>query len=543
MLNHLHIKNFVLIENLTIDFHSGFNVLTGETGAGKSIVVDAIELALGGRATQIIRQENQHCDITLTFDLSNNPIAQHWLIENNFISDNECIIRRIITEEKSRTTINGYTCSLNAVRELSTHIINIHGQHEQQFLLKSDKQRDLLDTFAKNEILRKQINMLYQEWHDTKARLNELLSPQNNQQAKIDLLRYQINELQDLALKINEVTELEQEYKQKTNAGDIQQHCKNALQILSEDFLYNAHKEILATKDYEPKLNNVVELLNQGLILTKEAVSELQDYLDSTDIDHERIQWIENRLDKIYQVARKHHVQPNKLIIFIEKLAQELHILEHRDTQIELLQKQIATLEKNYADLAEQLSQQRKNAAEFLNNEVSKKMHLLGMKDGKFVILFEKIHDITAHGQDKIEFQVCTNSGQNVQALNKIVSGGELSRIALAIQVISAQKENTPTLIFDEIDVGIGGGTAEIVGKLLKTLGKKVQVFSVTHLPQVAAQADQHFQVSKKDKDKKTRTEIVKLDSNARVKEIARMLGGVKITESSLAHAKEMLAL
>lgn len=543
MLNHLHIKNFVLIENLTIDFHSGFNVLTGETGAGKSIVVDAIELALGGRATQIIRQENQHCDITLTFDLSNNPIAQHWLIENNFISDNECIIRRIITEEKSRTTINGYTCSLNAVRELSTHIINIHGQHEQQFLLKSDKQRDLLDTFAKNEILRKQINMLYQEWHDTKARLNELLSPQNNQQAKIDLLRYQINELQDLALKINEVTELEQEYKQKTNAGDIQQHCKNALQILSEDFLYNAHKEILATKDYEPKLNNVVELLNQGLILTKEAVSELQDYLDSTDIDHERIQWIENRLDKIYQVARKHHVQPNELIIFIEKLAQELHILEHRDTQIELLQKQIATLEKNYADLAEQLSQQRKNAAEFLNNEVSKKMHLLGMKDGKFVILFEKIHDITAHGQDKIEFQVCTNSGQNVQALNKIVSGGELSRIALAIQVISAQKENTPTLIFDEIDVGIGGGTAEIVGKLLKTLGKKVQVFSVTHLPQVAAQADQHFQVSKKDKDKKTRTEIVKLDSNARVKEIARMLGGVKITESSLAHAKEMLAL
>lgn len=543
MLNHLHIKNFVLIENLTIDFHSGFNVLTGETGAGKSIVVDAIELALGGRATQIIRQENQHCDITLTFDLSNNPIAQHWLIENNFISDNECIIRRIITEEKSRTTINGYTCSLNAVRELSTHIINIHGQHEQQFLLKSDKQRDLLDTFAKNEILRKQINMLYQEWHDTKARLNELLSPQNNQQAKIDLLRYQINELEDLALKINEVTELEQEYKQKTNAGDIQQHCKNALQILSEDFLYNAHKEILATKDYEPKLNNVVELLNQGLILTKEAVSELQDYLDSTDIDHERIQWIENRLDKIYQVARKHHVQPNELIIFIEKLAQELHILEHRDTQIELLQKQIATLEKNYADLAEQLSQQRKNAAEFLNNEVSKKMHLLGMKDGKFVILFEKIHDITAHGQDKIEFQVCTNSGQNVQALNKIVSGGELSRIALAIQVISAQKENTPTLIFDEIDVGIGGGTAEIVGKLLKTLGKKVQVFSVTHLPQVAAQADQHFQVSKKDKDKKTRTEIVKLDSNARVKEIARMLGGVKITESSLAHAKEMLAL
>lgn len=543
MLNHLHIKNFVLIENLTIDFHSGFNVLTGETGAGKSIVVDAIELALGGRATQIIRQENQHCDITLTFDLSNNPIAQHWLIENNFISDNECIIRRIITEEKSRTTINGYTCSLNAVRELSTHIINIHGQHEQQFLLKSDKQRDLLDTFAKNEILRKQINMLYQEWHDTKARVNELLSPQNNQQAKIDLLRYQINELQDLALKINEVTELEQEYKQKTNAGDIQQHCKNALQILSEDFLYNAHKEILATKDYEPKLNNVVELLNQGLILTKEAVSELQDYLDSTDIDHERIQWIENRLDKIYQVARKHHVQPNELIIFIEKLAQELHILEHRDTQIELLQKQIATLEKNYADLAEQLSQQRKNAAEFLNNEVSKKMHLLGMKDGKFVIHFEKIHDITAHGQDKIEFQVCTNSGQNVQALNKIVSGGELSRIALAIQVISAQKENTPTLIFDEIDVGIGGGTAEIVGKLLKTLGKKVQVFSVTHLPQVAAQADQHFQVSKKDKDKKTRTEIVKLDSNARVKEIARMLGGVKITESSLAHAKEMLAL
>lgn len=547
MLCHLQIKNFVLIDNLTIDFCSGFNVLTGETGAGKSIIVDAIEIALGERAdTSIIRQNTEQCIITLIFDVNDTPQAKQWLLANDFANHNECIIRRVITHEKTRNSINGQTCSLNTIRELSDFLINIHGQHTHQQILKNDTQRNMLDQFAQNNDLQEQLWQIYTDWKQQKNKLEQLKKPQDIQ-SKIDLLHFQLQELQDLNLKDNEIKELELEYKQQNNITNIQLHCQKALQLLENEeggiinTLFNVNKEINSVKQYAEPLNTIVEILNQTQIQAKEATIELSNYLEKLEMNQERFQWLENRLDKIYELSRKHHIACYELFSFIEKIQEELLDLEQYDQNIELVLNQIVALEKNYLIIAEKLSAKRKQAAEELNKAVSEKMHLLGMP-GSFFVSFEKLDTISSHGIDRIDFLVNTNSTTNLQPLSKVASGGELSRLALAIQVIFAQKENTPTLIFDEIDVGIGGGIAEIVGKLLKILGTKTQVFSVTHLPQVAAQADQHFQVKKVINNNLTQTQIVKLDFKERITEIARMLGGVKITKHTLVHAEEMLA-
>lgn len=552
MLTHIHIKDFAIIENLELELQSGFTVVTGETGAGKSILMDAIELALGQRAdNSIIRHGSERCDIALSFNIDALPEAKKWLIEQDFASDDECIVRRIISSDsRSRSTINGNNCPLQLLRELSNLLINIHGQHEHQALLKRDKQRQLLDNFASHPHLCQQVQHSHQEWRKLNHDMEKLQLANAHRDGKLELLRYQVQELEDLALAENEVETLEQEYKKLANAEQLIRHCNTALDVLDENEqvtalkqLHTAVHQLEPIKSLGPKINNAAELLNQAIIQTEEATHELRDYLHKLVINPERLEWLEQRLNRIYELARKHRVKTYALTPLTTTLKTELQQLEHADEYLQTLQQQITQLEQAYRLHAEQLGVSRKGAAKKLAAAVTAKIQTLGMANGKFDIQFEAVTEISAQGAERIEFMMTANTGQSLQPLHKVASGGELSRIGLAIQVITVQKENTATLIFDEVDTGISGGTAEIVGKLLRDLGNDAQVLCITHLPQVAAQGHQHFQVQKLATKNSTQTRIVPLAAPQRVEEVARMLGGVKITEQTLAHAREMLDL
>lgn len=554
MLTHIHIKDFALIENLEIELQSGFTVVTGETGAGKSILIDAIELALGQRAdNSIIRQGSERCDIALNFNIDNLPEAKQWLIEHDFASDNECIIRRIINNDsRSRSIVNGNNCPVQLLRELGNLLINIHGQHEHQTLLKRDKQRQLLDNFAGHSDLCQQVQHSYQQWRESQNALEKMQAANANRDGKLELLRYQVQELEELGLTVNETETLELEYKKLANAEQLINHCNTALNLLDEDEQTTALKQLHAAinqlehiKSLDSKINNAAALLNQAIIQTEEATHELHGYLQGLELNPERLQWLEQRLNRIYELARKHRVKTNELSTLSKTFKTELQQLEHADEYLQTMQQQIAQLEKNYKQYAELLSTSRKQAAKKLAAAVTAKIQTLGMVSGKFDIQFDTVIEINSNGAERIEFIISANKGQAPQPLHKVASGGELSRIGLAIHVITAQKENTATLIFDEVDTGISGGIAEIVGKLLRDLGKNAdsytQVLCITHLPQVAAQGHQHLQVQKQTLKNLTQTRIVPLSSAERIDEVARMLGGVKITAQTLAHAKEML--
>lgn len=551
MLSHIHIKNFATIENLEIEFCEGFTILTGETGAGKSILIDALDLVLGERAdTNVIRHDAERCEISVNFDLKNIPQAKKWLQEQEMISERECIVRRIITQEgRSRSFINGIACPLQLVRDLGALLVNIHGQHEHQALLKRDKQRELLDNFANHPTLCLQISALYQNWREQKQELTKLLTAKD-QQSKIDLLRFQTQEFKELALVDDEVAALEIEHKKLANAEHLISSCNQALDLLIDNeqhaitnLLHNVNQHLVGIKNLDLSITNSTNMINQAIIHVDEAANELRHYLDSLEVNSERLQWLENRLEKIYQIARKHHISPKEIPSYYEKLQNELTQLEHADEHAQKLEQKISAIETEYQKIAKELSTSRQKAAKQLDTAVTEKMQTLGMQGGKFAIQLTANSSLepTAYGAERIEFMVSANAGQPLQLLQKVASGGELSRIGLAIQVISAQQDNTPTLIFDEVDVGIGGGIAEIVGNLLRKLGEKAQVLCVTHLPQVAAQGHQHLQVKKVTINNLTFTQMQSLIKEERVNEIARMLGGVKITEHTLAHAREML--
>jgi DNA repair protein RecN (Recombination protein N) len=550
MLNYLAIKDFAIIEQLEMEFQPNFTVLTGETGAGKSILIDALEIALGGRAeNHVIRSGAQRCEITLSFNLQKIPTAQSWLEQNELTSDDECIVRRTISADgRSRCSINGHTCPLQQLKELGSLLVNVHGQHENQALAKREMQRELLDGIANNEMLCKQVKAIYQQWSQTKQILETLQTNTQDREARREFITFQLQELLALALGENEVNELDQEHKKLSSSEQLLNASQLTIQNLSESEESNVlsllhtsitHLEKAAT--IEPKINNAAKLLNEAIIQIEEASHELRKYVESFELNAERLTWIEQRLNKIHELARKHRIKPNELFVLTQNLETELKHLEQGEGNRQQLEEKLTALEKQYNQIAQQLTHSRQQAAEKLTKNVTTQMQKLGMRGGKFAAQLEKIEIMNAHGAERIEFLVSANPGQPPQPLNKIASGGELSRIGLAIQVIAAQEDNTPTLIFDEVDAGIGGGTAEIVGQLLRTLGNKAQVLCITHLPQVAAQGHHHWQVQKTTQKNTTKTQIHALNEKEKIQEIARMLGGVKITEQTLAHAKEML--
>ncbi|MFH1333796.1 MAG: DNA repair protein RecN [Pseudomonadota bacterium] len=550
MLTQIHIKNFTIIETLELDLHAGMTVLTGETGAGKSILIDAIELAFGKRANaNVVRQGEKRADISIFFDIQNAPALQNYLETNDLNNDShECMVRRTIDREgRSKSYINGIPTSLQPLREIAEGLVNIHGQHEFQKLLKRDEQLELLDGFAKNDALLQELSELTKKWKQTRQAFEQLKASTENVQARADFLNYQIKELDELNLAENEIEKLTQEHKKLSHTDQLLQNAQLTFALLDENdsSVTNALSTVAHTlapiKGLDPALSNTADLVDNALIQVTEAVLEIQHYLEHAEPDPEKLAHIENRLSLIHDIARKHHVKPEALHDLHQRMQEELNQLETSDQQLLTLEASIKEQEKQYAEVAKKLTQRRQKAAQTLSQSVSEKMQTLGMKGGKFEIAFESKESLSSKGMETVTFRVSANPGHALQPLAKIASGGELSRISLAIQVIAAKNTTTPTLIFDEVDVGIGGATAEVVGELLKTLGKESQILCITHLPQVAAKGDQHLKIEKKNDTKNTSVSMQYLETEPRMQEIARMLGGIKITEQTLSHAKEML--
>lgn len=552
MLLHLSIKNYAIVEHLDLELASGMTVITGETGAGKSIMLDALGLALGDRCdSSVIRQGADKADILASFELTNIPEARAWLAEHDLASDDLCILRRVINQDgRSRGYINGTPCPLAHLKLLGELLIDIHSQHEHQSLLKLETHRHLLDDYAGSRALAEQVKQLAQRWKQSQLQLQRLSSNSEEQRAKQQLLSYQLEELEKLALTDNEIEQLEAEQRNLSQADAILSACQQVLDTCSGDegnvlsALNVSVRRLTSFKQPVEGLTEATSLLSNAQIQLEEAIAEISRFMDHFDMDPLRQQQVEERLDVIYSLARKHHIQPTELAELTLRLQGELTNIEAGDEKLAELATNLTLLANDYQQAAEKLSSQRKKAAVKLAKAVEQEMQSLGMPGGKFTIELKPISSTEPqlNGLEAVEFLVSGNPGQPVRALNKVASGGELSRISLAIQVITAQTSRVSTLVFDEVDVGIGGPTAEIVGRLLRKLGEKGQVITVTHLPQVAAQGHQHLYVHKERTKNSTQTAVSALDKGQRIEELARMLGGVDLTKESLAHAEKILA-
>ena len=552
MLNHIHIRDFAIIDELEVNLATGMSVLTGETGAGKSILLGALGLALGDRADAgVVRVNCKRAEIAASFNIQNLSDVSAWLEDNDLDDGNDCLIRRTIAAEgRSKGFINGSPVPMQSLRALGELLIDIHGQHEHQSLLRNDEQRRLLDDFAGHTDLLNQLATTYQTWREANDEYQRLSNAAQDRDAQLDLLRYQVDELDTLEPQTGEYDLINTEHARLANVGQLQTTGHQLLESLEDNedaaastLIARAVTALDELRDVDTKLGEFSDGLNAALAEVQEAVSGLRHYLGGLDTDPARLQEVESRIGSILEFSRKHHIEPDSLPEKHQQLRTELDNLEHAETRLEGLQEDIAKKLSEYTALAKKLTNSRKKQAKLLSQRVTEHMQELGMPGGQFVIELEPrdANNPSPLGLERIVFTVSGNPGQPPKALNKVASGGELSRISLAIQVVLANNVHIPTLIFDEVDVGIGGGVAEIVGARLRALAENRQVLCVTHLPQVAAQAHNHLQVSKTRGDDSTGTNIETLDEAGRGQEIARMLGGVEITEQTLAHAEEMI--
>ena len=552
MLAHLAIRDVALIERLELGLDGGLTVLTGETGAGKSIVIDALTLALGERADAgIIRHGCARAEVTVAFELKPTAPAACWLKAQELFDDGECVLRRVIeTDKPSKAFINGRPVPVQQLRELGDLLVDIHGQHEHQSLLKRDTQRDTLDAYAGLEATTAQVVEQYHTLQSLTERLDTLKRQSADREARLELLRYQVRELEALGLKADEIPQLEEEHARLAHGAELIEGVQAVTQSLYDDEeqalargLARAIGRLDTLAKHDPRLGEIQSLLSEAAIQIDEAASRLHQYLDGLELDPQRLEQVERRMASVHELARKHRVKPDGLPDIARSLRTELDDIENYDTSLGKLEGEVKDARASYMKLAGELSRQRQQAAGKLGKQVTQHMQELGMPGGKFEIVLQPLpgDELSAHGLERIEFLVSANPGQPVKPLNKVASGGELSRVSLALQVVLAGLGRIPTLIFDEVDVGVGGRVAEIVGHKLHALGKSRQALVITHLAQVAAQGDQHLQVSKRSVKNATRVEIQALSENARVDEIARMIGGVEISKQTLAHARDML--
>lgn len=547
MLTHLSINSLTLVDQLELEFDPGMSVITGETGAGKSILLGALGLALGDRAdSSLIAQGAKKAEVNATFDLANHDRALKWLKERALDEGEECILRRVVSNDgRSRAFINGSSINLGELRTLSEMLLDVHSQHEHQSLLKRETHRRLLDEFGGLGEVVTEVKARFQAAQTIRAALESRRQDAEEESARVQLLSYQADELEKLAVSPGETTELEREQKLLNSADDIQTRLQQALQLCQDDDEQSAASLVsravsLLAGIEDKSVQSVRDLLNTAKIQIEEAIHDLNATTDRFSADPAKLNEVENRLSGIYEAARKHHVQPDELPALTEQIQSELHNILNAEEQLEEMQTQLDEAEAEYANMAEKLSQARRKTADLLQSEVTAALQDLGMSGAQFSasVVESEPH---SHGINEIEFRIATIPGTEPGALSRIASGGELSRISLAIQVITATSSNTPTLIFDEVDVGVGGATAEVVGTLLRKLGATAQIVCVTHLPQVAAQGHHHYVVSKSTTSDSASTTVVKLNEEEKIDEIARMLGGVEKTEQSLAHAEKML--
>jgi len=552
MLNHLFIRDFAIVQKLELAMQPGLTVLTGETGAGKSVMIDALALALGERAEAlVIRHGCERAEVAAGFDLAAKTDAAKWLKDHDLFEDGECLLRRVVERDKgSKAWINGRPVPVQQLRELGELLVDIHGQHEHQSLLKREAQRQMLDDYAGLSDEVEQLASQYHSLRELEERRDTLKREGADRAQRIDWLRHQVQELEALKLKPEEIPEIEEEHKRVANSAELVDGAQGVAQSLYDDeehavaaLLARAIRSLENLSEYDGKLGELVSLLNEASVQVDEVASRLHQYLDNLDVDPQRLEWLESRIAALHDLSRKHQVKPEELPAVLEKLRTELGDIEDFDVNLEKLEQDIVSTRAAYMKLARQISGERIKAVGKLGKEVTKEMQGLGMPGGKFEITLTALpkDDLSAHGLERIEFQVSANAGQPAKPLTKVASGGELSRISLALQVVTARIGRVPTLIFDEVDVGIGGGVAEIVGSQLRTLGEARQVLCITHLAQVAAQGHHHLQVTKETAANTTVTHIGPLNATERVHEVARMLGGVEITRQTLDLAAEML--
>ena len=552
MLLNLNIIDLAVVDALDLELEHGMSVLTGETGAGKSILLTALGLALGDRADSgYIRPNCKRAEINLEFDLADAPLAKQWLLDNELDDANQCLIRRTISEDgRSKAYINNRPVNLPTLQSLSRLLVEIHGQHAHLTLLDKEEQRRLLDGFANNQPQLDQLNTCYQHWKQAHKELQQLIKASSDQTEREELLRYQLEELKQLDLENFDFQALADEHNKLANLGKILSVGQQQLDILYDneqqsvtEMLGHCLRTIGDLSQYAGELSTITDLLSEAEIQITEAVQQLRRFLENQEADPQQFAWLENQIGVIQSLSRKHKIPPEELPARAIELAEQLNLISHSSERIENLSIESQKLLADYHKLAGELSTRRLAYAAELQARISAAIKELGMPHGEFIVKLSSSEDTEPqrNGKDTIEFLVSTNPGLPAKPLTKVASGGELSRISLAIQVTTSTDKTTPTMIFDEVDSGIGGGIAEIVGQKLRRLSKNRQVLCVTHLPQVAAQAHQHLFVAKNQTTAITSSTVSRLNTDERINEIARMLGGITITENTLAHAREML--
>lgn len=555
MLTQLTINNFAIVRHLVLELSEGMSVITGETGAGKSIAIDALGLCLGYRSESgMIRNGADKADISATFAMQPNSPAYRWLQERELLDEDnpsECILRRMINlEGRSKAFVNNTPIPVSQLRELGQYLIHLNGQHAPQLLLKSEYQLEVLDNYAGLHSVLTTMHEQYHKWKKLHQQVKNFHQQCQENEARKQLLQYQVDELDEFAIKENEFEEMEETHSRLSNSESLTELSQETLDLLSEgdmnadSLLYKAIRHLEDLVEVDPHYQSALDMLNEALIQVQEASSEISDLASKIEQDPSLLNELDERIAKTISLARKHYVSPNELWQQHKKLKIELQkLVDFEDNEEQLIEDEKAAYQQCVA-LAEQIYQQRVEAGQKLSAQVTEQIKQLSMENGEFFIDVQ--HDpkkLSPSGADFVEFNLRSNLGQQAQPLAKIASGGELSRISLAVQVLTANKLSTPTIIFDEVDVGISGAAATTVGKLLRQLGKKCQVLCVTHLPQVASYGHQHFNVQKYVENNQTETQMTLLSAQERIHALARLLGGSKITEAVLANAQEMLSL
>ncbi|MBK2259313.1 DNA repair protein RecN [Francisella philomiragia] len=549
MLQHLAIKNFAIIKSTEIDFREGMTVLTGETGAGKSILLDALSFVLGARLEKTFLQDDNVTEVSATFCIKDNQKAKR-LLDELFVDyeNDECTFRRVVNKSKqSRLFINGSVAKATDVKKISDKLINIYSQNSHQDLLDPKSQLGLLDSFANNDEVLKKVSGAFYQLQKVNAEISELQEYVDGQNSQRELLEYKLDELVELNLEEDEFEELSQRQKDLSSVDDI----GYSLNYIS-NLMYDADVNVIAmltdlekevSKLDEVSFKNLQELISQTKVYAQESYDEAQNRLESLEQDPEELAKIEQRMSEIYDFARKHKVEPSYMYQYIQELHAELESFSQDGEKLAQLNQQKQKLEQEYDKYAQELSQARQLAAKEFSKQVEKNIRSLNIPKGSFVAQILSSQNKTSKGIDDCQFMINFNLGEQLAPVRKVASGGELSRIGLSIQAVSAAKRSYPTLVFDEVDVGISGATAEIVGKLLKKLSERLQVLCITHQPQIAAQGHTHLHVTKKYLKDTTESKIIELNQQQRIEEIAKIVGGVDISENTLSHARELLGL
>ncbi len=549
MLRALNITDFVIVDRAELEFGAGFTALTGETGTGKSILIDALALVLGERAdAAVVRQGAEKAEISAEFDLAASSPLKRWLADNDLAGDDDVyLVRRIIDSGgRSRAFINGRSATATQLRDAGEHLLDIHGQHEHQSLLRGAAQRGLLDAYAGLEETAAAVAAAWRAWQDIRGQLAALETNAAAFAAEREELEWQVRELDQLKFGPDEWQELNAEHARLAHAQSLIEGAQYAMDGLSEGdnssvtLLSAAAAKLNHLLAYDARLKEIIEVVGSAQAQAQEAVYMLRDYQQRLDLDPRRFKEVEQRLDAVHASARKFRVTPETIPDALARAHARLAQLGG-SLDVESLRQRVADTQTAYLAVARKLSAGRKKAAKKLAEKVTAAMQTLAMAGGSFEIALNALPEGNSNGLEQVEFLVSAHKGTAPRPLAKVASGGELSRISLAIQTVASEIAQVPTLIFDEVDAGIGGRVAEIVGQMLKKLGRQHQVMCVTHLPQVAASADHQWQVTKAATNGKVASRVNILGSTERVEEIARMLGGVKITETTRKHAAEML--